>query len=342
MKGVSRLILTIVISLVYLSGQITETVLAQEQETFAGTIVNATPGNVPPNGLEVVLTYVTSSDLFGQISTKTDVNGYFHFDELPAMPLKMLMVETIYLGVPYAKRADPSTTSGPITIKVFEETSSSNVLKVIDNSVVVMGRGSSPNTINILEAVHLQNDSDLMYVSKPETADPMDMLRFSLPQNVDHLDVETELIGGHILQVDKGFALTTPIPPGKHNILFTYVAHYSGEDWEFVHSSPFGSEVFRFLVKEGFGQADDSAFSNLGLVKIGELNFNILEIDSVEPGEKLSLRIEGLPTPSLLEMISEILQSKTFQLGIIPLLASVTLLSLLIYGIRHRNRRQFQ
>jgi len=168
----------------------------------------------------------------------------------------------------------------------------------------------------------------------------MDLLRFSLPEQIEGLDVETELIGGHVLQVDKGFALTTPIPPGKHNILFTYVAHYNGGDWEFVHSFPLGAQVFRFLIKEGFGIPENSEFLDLGLVQIGEINYNVLEIDNVSQGHKLPLRLKELPTPSVWQKVSLTLLSGTLQLVIIPALAMIILSALFIYGVTRRNRRR--
>ena len=339
MKLIRRFTLVVVLFIVLFSGYFTETVIAEDQDILSGVIVNGTPENLPPDGIQIVLSYVTANDFFGQISTITDINGVFTFKDLPTMPIEMLIVETTYLDVPYALRVDPANMFEPITITVFEETSSPSVLKVIDNSVVVMGKGSSPNTINVLEAVHLENESNLIYVSKPETANPMDLLRFSLPEEIESLEVETELIGGHILQVDKGFALTTPIPPGKHNILFTYVAHYKGEDWEFVHSFPFGSQVFRFLIKESFKYPDGSKLSDLGLVAIGGLNYNVLEIENVNAGEKISLKLEQLPTPSVWQKFSSIVLSKTFKIVIIPAVAMIILSMLFVYSINRRDRR---
>ena len=50
----------------------------------------------------------------------------------------------------------------------------------------------------------------------------MNFLRFSLPEGFTDLYVETDLPDGSLIELAKGFAITSDIPPGNFNLIFNF------------------------------------------------------------------------------------------------------------------------
>ena len=50
----------------------------------------------------------------------------------------------------------------------------------------------------------------------------MNFIRFSLPEGFFDLYVETDLPSGNLIEIPQGFALTSEVPSGDSNIIFSY------------------------------------------------------------------------------------------------------------------------
>ena len=103
----------------------------------------------------------------------------------------------------------------------------------------------------MLEAARLRNASDRTFRADVLIDGPMSMVRFSLPDGAADLDVEASLPGGHVLQVDRGFALTMPVPPGEHDILFVYRVPYESSTKQYTPNFPMGTDSYRVHGGEG-------------------------------------------------------------------------------------------
>ena len=99
-------------------------------------------------------------------------------------------------------------------------------------------------TLWALEIFEVVNDTDTTYVPGPE---PMSLLRFGLPPGASDLEVNTRLLGADAIQVDRGFAVTSSVPPGAHEVMYAYSFPYTGDEMELSRSFPFGAAGLRFL-----------------------------------------------------------------------------------------------
>ena len=312
-------------------------VSAQTQDTLRGRVVNGSDGGEAPAGLEVVLRYAAQDDQVGEIRTVTGPDGEFIFSGLPSQDVLGYVLEARYQGVPYVFQLAPPAAAEAVQLTVYEQTSSTDVLQVRDYTLAITGADSDGRTLQVLEAVQVENVVDRTFISRPEESGPMSLLRFSLPPDAANLDVEALLPGGHVVQVDRGFALTTPVPPGKHDILFTYVASYKGGTWLYPHTFPFGTDVFRVLVLDGLGEATGPGLVDLGPVTIGDLAYRMLEAREVDPGERIEVRVGGLPQPSFWQQVKSKLGADGFQRAVVPVFTAVLLVGVLGYVLVRRR-----
>ena len=108
--------------------------------------------------------------------------------------------------------------------------------------------------ISILEMVNISNSSDLTYTPNDN---PMSLIRFSLPNSWENLQVDSNLLQAQVLQVNLGFSLMTNIPPGVHEILYSYEISYEDSDYIFNRSIPYGIDSLKIFILPEFMKIDD-------------------------------------------------------------------------------------
>jgi hypothetical protein len=132
----------------------------------------------------------------------------------------------------------------------------------------------------------------------------LSFLRFALPPNAYNLDVRSNLVGGDILTVDRGFALTTPITPtdgAPHIFEFVYRLDYDDPELDLSRTMRFGADSFRYVAAVDTGRPLSPRLDDLGVADLeGRGIVRLLEGQDIEAGEAVELSITELPLPSLL------------------------------------------
>ena len=126
---------------------------------------------------------------------------------------------------------------------------------------------------------------------------PMQLLRFGLPPKADDLTVDTGLIGADVLQVDRGFAITAPVPPGEHEVMYAYSIPYDGSEMELTKSLPYGAAGLRILVPDEVGGL--SGPGEIERVTIGDRPYRLLTGTDLPRGAKVPYRLVSLPQASI-------------------------------------------
>jgi hypothetical protein len=313
-------------------------VAAQSSLVIRGRVVNGTADGPLPEGLEITLRF---HDFRGDLAVRTTVasGDAFDFPDLVPATGEGYRLEVVYEGVAYSLEVPADAPLEPVVLMVYETTGDPSVLSGTD-STLVLGRGDEAGrSVGVLAVVQLENRSDRTFVASPGASAPMDLLRFSLPAGAQDLDVQTFLEGGHLLRVDRGFALTTPVPPGVHDILFTYLAPYDGDVWAFDHGFPLGAGVFRIMVTLGLGVPESEGMLSLPPVVVAGTGYTVLEARDLAPRDRLLLRLTGLSQPSLWARLQRSLGDARFQRGLAPGVLGAALLGLLGFVlISHRRR----
>ena len=267
-----------------------------QESTFAveGRVENGTSGDAATQ-VEVVLHTVRGAARTDE-PTLTDDQGAFRFDDVPLDPAAAYGVSVVYQGALYGMDLDTSAgPPGPVTLTVYESTHDDGAVRAILASVLFASADREEQTVAALEIVRIVNESNQTYVPGPE---PMNLLRFGLPPEARDLEVDTTLPDADFAQVDRGFALLASVPPGEHEVLYSYSFPYRGESAEFTKSLLYGAEHLRVLAPEGELSLSSGELGGAGSVEVGGRPYHLIEARDLPRGDRVTVRLEDLPALS--------------------------------------------
>ena len=261
--------------------------------TVEGTVLDGTAGGHVGPGLPVFL--VSSAGPEHEMRAVTDEDGMFRFDAPPPPDGERLGVSVQYQGAVYGELVQiVQGLTLPITITVYDASDDETLLEASSASLLFARVDRATQTLWALEIVKLVNDSDRTYIPGPG---PMQLLRFGLPADADDLTVDTALIGADVLQVDRGFAITAPVPPGEHDVMYAYSIPYDGTEMELTKSLPYGAAGLRILVPEEVGGL--SGAGEIERVTIGDRPYRLLSGTDLARGAKVPYRLVSLPQATI-------------------------------------------
>ncbi len=309
--------------------------LAQSQlRTVSGIAVNATPGGGAVAGQTVTLHRI-SADGFDDLTTTTDDGGAFAFDPFEYDPTIAYGVSVRYRGAIYGSDLDLASGSPPpVTLTVYEGTSDDSIVSSASASLLLADADGATQTLAALEIVRLVNSSNMAYVPGEGA---MELLRFGLPQGATGLVMDTPLIGADFIQVDRGFALLASVPPGEHEVMFSYRFPYESERFTLEKTYRYGANELRILAPDEVV----SISSSLGEAQpatIGERQYSIIEARGLTRGAAISVELGDLPTASVAQRVGGRFSGARFEF-IAPAALATLMAGLLVYGAVWRRDR---
>ena len=266
--------------------------LAQEHPLVVdGQVVNATPGGGDTSGLAVVL-HQQGLSISRTLETVTGGEGAFRFDDVVFDASVAYGLSVMYQGALYWKDLNLSEgSSTPVSLEVYDAVDSTEVLHATSVSVVLAQAEIDSQTILAMEITQVVNNTSFTYVPGPE---PMNLLRFALPPGAQDLQVDSGLLDAEFLQVDRGFALLTSVPPGQHQVMYTYRFPYSGEEATFTKSLLYGAQDLRILAPEDSGTLSSAQLEGPESVTIGERSYQLLQASDLPRGARISVDMQVL------------------------------------------------
>ena len=309
----------------------------QGPASISGEVVNGTPGEEPHAGRLVVLHILMQDGNQDFRSATTDANGAFSFADVPTAEVLGYLLVATHEGVDYTLEVLPGEALTGLELEIFETTTSIEAVGIVLDSVMIADWDVTRRTLSVLELVQLENSGNRTFV--PDLSQPANMafLRFALPSDSIDLQVQTQLPEGQVLQVDRGFAITTAVPPGQHGMAFTYTTPYQEDRVDFSKRFSLGAQAFRLLIPVDLGSAINSSLSSGSDVQIGDTDFRVLQAEDVPPGGSVDVMLENLPQPSLLSTVTNSLSEST-AIWVVPITLVLGLAGLLVIGILRRRR----
>lgn len=305
--------------------------------SISGQVVNGSPEAGSVVGIAVIL-HMQGETTYDNKTTITDNDGRFNFDGVAYDPALVYGVTVRYQDTVYG--TDVSLIDGtppPLTIEVYDAVYEQDVIRVGSSSLLFANADRMTQTVSALEIVKVINDSGFTFV--PGSGGPMSLLRFGLPPGAEGLQVDTRLLGADIVQVDRGFAVIGSVPPGEHDIMFTYAFPYDGAETTFEKSFPFGADTLRVLSPN---EVLTIASQDIGVpepVTIGERPYQLIETADIERGERIEVQLSGLPRTTLADRAQNAVSGARYEY-IAPALLAVFLTALIPFAvIRHRSRK---
>ncbi len=314
------------------------TALAQQSPlAISGQVVNGSPQSDSVTGIAVIL-HMQGEATYDSKTTITDNDGRFTFDGIVYDPTLVYGVSVRYQDTLYGTEVNLANGApSPVTIEVYDAVYEQDVIRVGSASLLFADADRMTQSVSALEIVKVINDSDFTFV--PGSGGPMSLLRFGLPPGAEGLQVDTRLLGADVVQVDRGFAVIGSVPPGEHDIMFTYSFPYDGAETTFEKSFPFGADSLRVLSPN---EVLTLASEDIGApepVTIGERPYQLIETSDIERGKRINVQLSGLPQTTLADRVQSAVSGARYEY-IAPALLAVFLTALIPFAIiRHRTRR---
>ena len=309
---------------------------AQSQlRTVEGVVQNATSGGGTVSEQTVTLHRVTSTG-FDDLTTTTEGDGAFRFTDFEYSPAVSYGVSVRYQDAIYG--TDLDLTSGspePVVLTVYDGTSDDGIVSAGSASLLLADADPSDQTLAALEIIRLVNRSDRAYVPGEGV---MELLRFGLPPGASDLVLDTPLIGADYVQVDRGFALLASVPPGEHEIMFSYRFPYEASKFTLEKSYRYGAGKVRILAPEEVVSLSSSTLGPPSPVTIGERQYQVVEAEGLTRGAAVSIDLDGLPMASAGQRIGNRFPDLRFEYTA-PAALVVLMIGLLIYGAVWKTQR---
>lgn len=307
----------------------------------SGALVNGTAAGDIPAGVTALL-HIFGADAASvdTYESVTDADGRFHFDGVPPPPADgSAALVASYAGTRYRQVIAPADLAEPLTLTVYELTRDVGVVAAAEQSIIIAGIDPAHRRIAAVQLFTLENRSDTTLVpdlSATPAIGQFSFLRFSLPPDATDLDVATDLAGGEVIPVGTGFAVTAPVPPGRHQVSFTYTVPYVNDALAWRDNTLQGAESLQLLIPGEFGEIGVGGLRLNDAITVGDVSYRAWGAENLAPGAGIDIMLSGLPEPSWLTRLGNPWSEARFWYGAVPALVAVALAALLVWGIWRR------
>ncbi|MCL0032006.1 hypothetical protein M1N14_00975 [Dehalococcoidia bacterium] len=320
---------------------ISQTSYAQEPIfiPISGFIENQSSHDKKADNLDIILNVFKLGENIDTLTTNTNSDGSFNFDQIPGGIGFGYIITVVHDGVTYKYESDYPINTESVMISIYNASNANfQDISMLSQTLVVTAADPATEQIQAIGLVELENSGSLTFLPNMAEAAKMEFLRFSLPENVTDLDVQSSLRGGQILQVGLGFAITTPIPPGKHELAYTFTSSYLDGNFSFKHSLPIGTNNFKVLIPENIGLVTADGLTPMKDITLGEKEYNGMEISNVPASTKVDIHFHNLPEPSLLQKTQKGIKNGSLIKWLIPT-AMATILAFFFLSVVYQLRR---
>jgi hypothetical protein len=306
---------------------------------ISGFVENQSSHANESDDLSVVLNVFELGENIDTLTTNTSTDGSFYFGGVPGGIGFGYIITVEHDGVTYKYESDYPIKTDSVVIQIYNSSNTNfQNISIISHTLVITAADPSIEQIQTIGLVELENVGSLTFMPNMTEASKMEFLRFSLPEDVIDLDVQSSLRGGQILQVGLGFAITTPIPPGKHELAYTFTSPYIDGTFQFQQSLPIGVDSFKILIPKSIGLVTADGLTTMKDITLGEKEYNGKEISNLPAGTKVDVLFYNLPEPSLLQKVQNGLKSGSLSKWLAPTVMA-TILALFFLSVVYQLRR---
>jgi hypothetical protein len=311
-------------------------------DRVAGAVSNGTDGAEVPEGFEIALLGLRDGDFVDQQLVKVGPDDpLFEFTDLMKDEDIQYRLAWEYQGVTDQIFLADEIAPQNLGVVIHETTDSLDDIRVSAHATIVPTVVGSDRLMAVLDLVTLRNDGDHTFIPDPSASNftGMNLLRFSLPEGYTELAVDSVLPQGQLIEIDTGFAMTNPIPPGTHEILYSYAINYSGSSFDFTRTLAYGADEVRVLIPPELGTVVADELEPAQTTELGETVYKEFSGSGYEPGFKMSFAIEDLPQPGLFIRINEAIPGGNVVVFGFPFLIAAAMAGLVVYVLLSSRRR---
>ena len=291
-----------------------------------------------PAQARVTMNVLEGITLVAQETARPDEAGGFRFTTTP-IEGRTYFFSVEYRGANYSAVRGAGELDAPVVVTVFDSTSDTSVLAVQSHTVILTGAVPDEGFVEILERAIVRNDSNLTLTPDLNAQGPamLSFLRFALPPGAYNLDVRSNITGGQVLEVDRGFAINSPVPPTApgqpHQFEFVYRLDYDGPAIDLSRTMRFGAESVRFVVPVDVATPSSPRLTDLGATELNGRLLRLLEGQDIAPAEVLNMTVSDLPGRSAVDIARES-AGEWYARYAIPAAVGTTVAVLLLVSLR--------
>ena len=297
---------------------------------ISGNLVNRTNSETDLSGIEVFMSVPDTTK--PPSVTVTETEGRFRFTLVESILSENLYVFTVvYENAVYGTSltGEQMVSNKPILIEVYNSTNDQNVLSVLNHSVFIGAIDKINMRIRVLEMQTLYNDSLSTYIPGDS---PMSLVRFGLPLGFEKLSLDTVLKFSEVFEVNRGFALNTSVPPGEHEVLYSYDLNYNNTELFMGRSLPYSVESFRMMVPANIGELDFTGNGTKTVVDVDGKVYQLLEKKDLLSSDEITVNYRGLPEPSIYQRFTNLFSYKNFII-MAPLFLAISLFLIVVFSV---------
>ncbi|MEE8363712.1 MAG: SHOCT domain-containing protein [Dehalococcoidia bacterium] len=307
---------------------------------IAGTVQNGTGGGVVPAGFEVALLRVSGGQILDVQTKRLDELDTFEFTDLDASDAVRYRLSWEYAGVTQTIRIEEEIAPANLPLWIYETTGSpGDVLVSYQETILASVHGRS-RLLGVLEQAIILNAGDRTFI--PDISTPgadSGLLEFSLPRDAEDLIVDSTLPQGSMMELDAGFVLLNPVPPGEHRVVYSYLTSYGGSAIDFDKALPFGADELLVLVPADIGVARGDGFEARDDVLLGETTYRAIAGGGYARGARAAFTVEGLPEPSFFQDAGDFVgDNSVVTVGVLGVTAAL-MIGMVAYLLSARRRR---
>tara|TARA_B100000941_G_C28482960_1_gene543294 strand:+ start:424 stop:1587 length:1164 start_codon:yes stop_codon:yes gene_type:complete len=264
---------------------------------LSGQIVNGTTSDIETiYEIKLMATQNASSELIDIeiINTKKK----FDFKKIDADEAFTYFLIVNHQNIPTIVFIEDIENPENITITVYDRVFTPEDIEVLDYSIMIPHISPESDIISVLGLISFTNTSDTTYfadLSDPNTTG-LNLLRFSLPENFENLSVDSDLPPGNVMQIPTGFALSNPVPPGDHQILYSYSMPRNTGSIKYNIRLPFGSKKFKILAPENSELSTDYNLLKDSTL-VDDKKYELLQGQDIKKGEIVIIDLVNISMP---------------------------------------------
>ncbi|MEC7920688.1 MAG: hypothetical protein VYA06_00840 [Chloroflexota bacterium] len=343
MKKISDLIILLVVLIIFLNDSSTY-LIADHLDKYdgeinlKGTIINGTnPNIISEYQISLMSTQNSSTELI-EIDSKT-TSSNFEFSKINIDESFTYFLMITHQEIPTIVFLEEIDDQYEVDIVVHDRAFTPEDISIIDYSIMIPHLSPESDVVSILGLISFENIGNKTFYA--DLSDPnlsgLNLLRFSLPENFENLSVDSDLPPGNVMQIPTGFALSNPVPPGQHQILYSYSMPRNTTSINYTIRLPFGAKKFKLLAPEKTDINKNEILTN-ELTEVDEKIYEVLSGNNIKNGEIINIQINKIATPTFYDKFLSF--TKKNSISVLIGTSSATILLILIFLSIYRNTQR--
>ena len=317
----------------------TAIIFAAEIRDVQGRITNQSRNNSGGSDLSVTLHVFKQDESLETFTGNTDSLGQFSLQKVPMSENNRYMISTIYQTIEYAKEVPLQEFEDSLKLSVFDTTESLKALSIDSHLWFIKDVDPKARHIVINEIVMVNNEENLVFAPNLRDPSKMNFLRFSLPIGFSDLHLETDIGRDNVLDVGTGFGMTSPIPPGMHQIIFTYTVPYEKDQLTMTRRFLQEIDILQVLFPANQGSMFSPNLEEVESAIIGDINYSTWAAQNIQAGSTVVVNLTNLSEPSFAQMLFSGVRATKYLTIAIPLtLGLILFFTLITISIRPFSR----